>query len=89
MKSKFQKGDRVILLTSDLPEDDWDRNLIAGMTGTVLTTYISAIPSDDNIRVGVCWDSDCSWLDNWWVDECNLAFECGVEDVSSEVAALL
>lgn len=86
MKSKFQKGDRIVLLTSNLPEDDWDDALIAGVTGTVQRVYIE---DNDNIRVCVCWDVDPSWLDSWWVDECNLDFDCEVEDVSFEVATLL
>lgn len=86
MKSKFQKGDRVVLLTSDLPAGDRSDGLVAGVTGTVQSTYIG---DNDDIRVCVCWDVDQSWLDSWWVDECNLDFECEVEDVSSEVATLL
>ena len=86
MKSKFQKGDRVVLLTSDLPEDDRDDNLISGVTGTVLSVYIE---TDGNNRICVCWDVDPGWLYSWWVDERYLAFECEVGDVSSEVAMLL
>ena len=86
MKSKFQKGDRVVLLTSDLPTGDRDDALIAGVTGTVLDVDTN---KDDNIRVYVCWDVGLSYLRGWWVDECNLDFECEVEDVSSEVAMLL
>lgn len=86
MKSKFQKGDRVILLTSDLPIGQRDDALIAGVTGTVFDVYTNI---DDDIRVGVCWDVGPSHLRHWWVDECNLNFECEVEDVSSEVATLL
>lgn len=86
MKSKFQKGDRVVLLTSDLPEGDRDDALIAGVTGTVIYVYVE---EDNNHRVDVCWDVDRDWLKSWWVDECNLDFECEVGDVSSEVATLL
>lgn len=86
MKSKFQKGDRVVLLTSDLPMGDRDDDLIAGVTGTVLHVYTN---TDDDNRVCVCWDVDSSWLDSWWVDERYLDFECEVEDVSSAVATLL
>lgn len=86
MKSKFQKGDRVVLLTSDLPEGDRDDALIAGVTGTVLSVYIE---TDNNNRICVCWDVDPCWLDSWWVDERYLDFECEVADVSSEVATLL
>lgn len=86
MKSKFQKGDRVVLLTSDLPENDRDDALIAGVTGTVTYAYVE---EDNSHRICVCWDVGPSRLRHWWVDECNLDFECEVEDVSSEVATLL
>ena len=86
MKSKFQKGDRVVLLTSDLPEGDRDDALIAGVTGTVIYVYVK---EDNNHRVAVCWDVDPAWLKSWWVDERYLDFECEVGDVSSEVAMLL
>lgn len=86
MKSKFQEGDRVVLLTSDLPEDDRNDALVAGVTGTVLSAYIE---TDDNNRICVCWDVGPDWLKGWWVDERYLDFECELEDVSSEVATLL
>lgn len=86
MKSKFQKGDRVVLLTSDLPTGDRADALIAGATGTVCSAYTDTY---DHIRVCVRWDVGPGYLRHWWVDECNLDFECEVEDVSSTVAMLL